>query len=353
MKNLRLLFCILAFLFAFSNTSVGQQNNQKQFSGKIKTETAEGSPIEMQLTFADGNKINGNYYYKSNGADIILNGTITGTRLQMEEFANKGVKTGEFMMTYDTIQHKMYGKWKNASGSKAFDVVLEDEEWTSYKIKEIKKDKSFNYGRFDFVGSFYYPIILWSKDTITQKVFNRLILDNIGSFMDSSYFQLLDTAEAGFSGLSQDHTASINLKNDYFISIGVWYSDYLGGLGANNEQQYILFDLKKQKEILLEDIFRHDIDFIDSLQQRIVRKITERGEWEYWNEDYVSKFDPGEPRFVHQYYLDKDGFWFYFPRPGAITNILGIGDVFIPYSELTDIINDQSEVSLWLNTRKH
>ncbi|HEY6160370.1 MAG TPA: hypothetical protein VI112_04080 [Bacteroidia bacterium] len=305
---------------------------KKQFEGYFMANGKE-VPFVVKL-WINGDSLSGNYYYSGIGKDISLNGRLKGNNITITETYDS-VVTGVFTGFYYRGADSIAGTWTGKKGRKKLHFHLERREWVDYRI--IYRNK----GRTEGDWGWNWIEMLGNPDTVAQRKFNALDENTAvapGAIWGPGFDR--DSTQYSFAKLT-----TVDLAAPGFISFEVFHSDYLGGMGANNDIEHYLFDFESQGFLTLNELLREDTSSEEILGKWIETEIKRRGDWDNWQADYVSNSDgfPG-----NDFYFANDGVYFFFPRPGAVTNILGIEDVRIPYDKMVLILAKNTEEYKWV-----
>jgi hypothetical protein len=330
-------YLLIVLFYLFNGSPAFCQPDQRQFEGYFVV-NRKIVPLVMKLHF-NSDTLSGLYYYSEIGKDISLNGRSKGNVITLNEMYD-AVPTGTFKGVYYRKADSISGMWMRKKDRKQFHFHLERTEWVDYKII------SRNTGKKDGDWGWEWIEMRDNPDTLVQNRFNSL--------EENSSEAPGEEWGPGYDGDSTLYTfakmTSTSLAAPGFISFEVFHSDYLGGMGGNNSIAHYHFNFAKQDFLRLGDLLRKDTAADAVLDDWIEKEIRRRGDWENWSEDYLSKYGPEESP-DGDFYFASDGVYFFFPRPGAITNILGIEDVRIPYEKMITIMDPGTDEYRWMKRK--
>lgn len=347
----------------------------KRFEGKIN----DTLNIQMNLTRIDS-VLDGNYFYANIGEPIYFqyysymrdNGT-----LHIEEEGGfddeyntiiTGIFDGKF-----TSADEIQGKWISPDSSEIFNFMLKEKYppgSSKFDIKELHK----NYGESDFsdyaVSSVLsYPVMTDFADADVQRKINSFIFNfyvkgsmqgdggyaDMNDRMESFIDDYLNEIEAD-SEIDKDYKpiyennefTSITFNSDNILSLEISENLYTGGAHGNSSFSLFSFNLENGEQIKLDDIFKGDY-------KTVLNKVGEKIFREHYQADpSQSLYDQGFFGFENGFALNenfdlyKGGIKFQFNPYEAGAYVLGAPEVFIPWSEIRDIVRTDGPVERML-----
>jgi hypothetical protein len=341
----------------------------KRFEGKI----GDSLNIQMNLTRMDS-VLDGNYYDNDISEPICFqyysyirdDGTIhieeEGGYDEQYNTIITGIFDGKF-----TSQGEITGTWLSPDSSESYDFVLNENYPAGsgkFEIKQMHKD----YGKSDYSdyaasSELSYPVMIDFPDQTVQQKINSFITDFYvnGSMQgDNGYADINDRMESFIDDYRNDIEADSELFKDYkpiyednqFTSIAynsdsiisLEISEYIftGGAHGNSSFALFSFNLVNGEQITLDDIFKGNYKpELNKVGERIFRE-------HYQADSSQSLYDQGFFGFENGFALNenfdlyKGGIKFQFNPYEAGAYVLGAPEVFIPWSEIRDIIRDDS-----------
>jgi hypothetical protein len=348
----------------------------KRLEGKINGNLN----IQMNLTRMDS-VLDGNYFYESKGEPIYFqyySHIKEGEKVHIEE-------EGGYDEEYNTIitgifdgsfvsQNEIKGTWLKPDSSEYFNFYLEE----NYPVGSAKfnlKNINRNYGESDFSDyavsiDLTYPVMTGYPDEEVQQKINTYIMDFYlnGSMEGDSIFSDIDDRADSFiedykqeveedSGLYNDYKpvyennefTSISFNSDNILSLEIIEYIFTGGAHGNSSFALSSFNLETGEQIKLDDIFSGDYKSeLDGVGEKIFRE-------HYQADSTQSLYDQGFFGFENGFTLNdnfdlyKNGIKFQFNPYEAGAYVLGAPEVFIPYSEIRNIIRNDSVLGRMLN----
>ena len=238
-------------------------------SGLAQTKVYRGSignsHIQMRLNF-NGSDVSGTYAYDSVGQDLKLTGRLNNGALELTEMSGKQ-KTGKFVCKKplgDPIDSEC--TWSKIDGTRESMVTLEEQNFAFSDGIQVAPKMIVN--RRTGVTVSYPQITSSSSLPAGAQAFNRRIValaqKRIGEFepvdgkgvFDTNYNVLLGTNEV----------------------ISVEMSEYYDGGGAhpNNSFWSLTYDLKGNKELKFDDLFKPNSDYNSAIAKFVVADIDKR-----------------------------------------------------------------------------
>lgn len=347
----------------------------KRLEGNIN----DKQKIQMNMTGMDS-VLDGNYFYDNIGEPIYFqyySSIKTDGSLHIEE-------EGGYDEDYNTIITGIFdgkfisgnvikGKWINSDSTRIYDFTLkENYPPGSAKFDIIHAGKS--YGESENAGSavsidLSYPVMMNYNDPNVQKKINDYIMNfyldssmernryaDINDRIDSFIVSYINEIEADSQFYpdykpvyEDDEFTSIAFNSDYIISLEFIESLYTGGAHGNSYYSLASFDLATGDKIKLDDIFYGDYK----------KRLNEIGEMIFRQQNMAdstkSLFDQGYFGFENGFRLNdnfdlyKGGIKFQFNPYEAGAYVLGAPEVFIPYSQIRDLIRNDSPLGKMLS----
>lgn len=325
--------------------------------------------------------LDGSYFYENNGEPIYFqyysyirdDGSIHIEEEGGFDEEYNTIITGIFDGKF-TSDNEMVGKWLNPDSSKIFDFELNENYppgSSRFDIKHFSED----YGESDYSDyavsiDLSYPVMTdYPDETVMQKI-NSYIMhfylsgsmqgDNgytdINDRMDSFIEDYKNEIEAD-SELFRDYKpvyennefTSIAFNSDYILSLEITEYIFTGGAHGNSSFSLSSFNLETGEPIMLGDIFQGDYkEILNRAGEKIFRE-------HYQADSTQSLYDQGFFGFEKGFALNdnfdlyKGGIKFQFNPYEAGAYVLGAPEVFIPYSEIREIIRDDSPLGKMLN----
>jgi hypothetical protein len=225
------------------------------------------SHIQMRLNF-NGSEVTGTYAYDSVGQDLSLTGRLNNGALELTETSGKQ-KTGKFVCKKpleDPIDSEC--TWSKIDGTRETIVTLEEQSFAFTDGIQVTP-KVINNRRTGVTVS--YPQIVGSGPlSAGAQAFNRRIValaqkriaefepvDGKGSF-DTNYDVLFGTNEV----------ISVEMAEYY----------YAGGAHPDGSFWSLTYDLKSNKELKFEDLFKPNSDYKSVIAKYVIADIDKRAD---------------------------------------------------------------------------
>jgi hypothetical protein len=232
---------------------------------KVYRGSIGNSHIQMRLNF-NGSEVTGTYAYDSVGQDLNLTGRLNNGALELTEMSGKQ-KTGKFVCKKplgDPIDSEC--TWSKIDGTRESMVTL-DEQNLAFADGVQVSPKMINNRRTGITVS--YPQITGSGPlSAGAQAFNRRIValaqKKIGEFEPVDSKGVFDT------------NYNVLLGTNEIISVEM--SEYYDGGGAhpNNSFWSLTYDLKGNKELKFEDLFKPNSDYNSAIAKYVVADIDKR-----------------------------------------------------------------------------
>ncbi len=347
----------------------------KRFEGRIN----DSLNIQMNLTRMDST-LDGNYFYNNIGEPIYFqyysymrdDGSIHIEEEGGYDEEYNTIITGIFDGKF-TSPGEIEGSWVNSDSSEIYKFMLKENYppgSANFDIKELHE----NYGESDFAdfaasSELSYPVMTDFPDETVQQKINSFILDFYvnGSMQgDNGYTDINDRMESFIADYRTEIEAdsenfrdykpvyennqftSIAFNSDNVLSLEISEYIYTGGAHGNSSFSLFSFNLENGEKISLGDIFKGDYKSkLNEVGEKIFRE-------HYQADPSQSLYDQGffgfEKGFAlnNNFDLYKGGIKFQFNPYEAGAYVLGAPEVFIPWSEIRDIIRDDSPLEKML-----
>lgn len=377
MKIITIIILISAAGLIFpQDTSTVSSYFYKRLEGTINSKLN----IQMNLTRMDS-VLDGNYFYENIGEPIYFqyySYMRAGSSIHIEEEVGydeefNTIITGFFDGKF-TSGDEIKGKWTNPDSSEIYDFHLRE----NYPAGSAKFDilhLSERYGESDYAASavsvdLSYPVMKDNSDPAVQQKINSYIMNYYLKFSmqgDNGYTDIDARIDSFIESYRNDIEADSQFYSDYkpvyenneFTSIAfnsdnilsLEISEYLFTGGAHGNSYFSLssFNLATGEKINLDDIFYGDYkNRLNKTGEKIFRE-------QYQADSTQSLYDQGFFGFENGFALNdnfdlyKGGIKFQFNPYEAGAYVLGAPEVFIPYSQIRDIIRDDSPPGKMLN----
>ncbi len=373
---------IVCLFFLVTGISVAQEtvNIPDYFYKRLEGNINGNLTIQMNLTRMDS-VLDGNYFYESRGDPIYFQDYSymkEGRKVHIEEEAGfdeeyNTVITGIFDGSFIS-QNEIKGIWLKPDSSENFNFYLVEKYpvgSAKFNLKNINRD----YGESDFSDyaasiNLTYPVMIGYPNEEAQQKINNFIMDFYlnGSMEGDSIFSDLDDRADSFiedykqeveedSGFYTDYKpvyennefTNIAFNSDNILSLEIIEYLFTGGAHGNSSFSLSSFSLETGKQIKLDDIFSGDYrNELDEIGEKIFRE-------HYQADSTQSLYDQGFFGFENGFALNdnfdlyKNGIKFQFNPYEAGAYVLGAPEVFIPYSEIRNIIRDDSVLGKMLS----
>jgi hypothetical protein len=378
MKQLIVLF----ILFSCTENIMAQDNSMipsyfyKRLEGKINNKL----DIEMNLTRLDS-VLDGNYFYENIGEPIYFH-----YYSYMGDDGNIHIEEeGGYDEEYNTIITGIFegkfisgdeldGKWMNQDSSETYDFYLKENYpagSAKFDIKHLNK----NYGVSDYANyavsiELVCPVMIDYPDQAVRNKINSYLMnfylngsmqggngystltDRIDSFIED-YRQEIEADSEVFKDYKpiyeNNEFTSIAFNSDSILSLEI--SEYLftGGAHGNSSFTLVSFNLATGDQIKLDDIFYGNYhNRLNKAGEKIFRE-------QFRADSARSLYDQGYFGFENGFALNdnfdiyKGGIKFQFNPYEAGAYAIGAPEIFIPWSEIRDIIRDDSPLAKMLN----
>jgi Protein of unknown function (DUF3298) len=239
---------------------------QKTYRGSIG-----GSHVEMRLNF-EGNKVSGSYSYDRIGEEIKLSGQITAEGgLELTEFDARRKPSGKIACKRkldDPIDPECY--WSRVDGSHQAFVALEAQQTGPMNGLRLMP-KTINDRATGVVVS--YPQLASDQPLpAAAEGFNK----DMSAWIKKAIKDFDPQPARDRTTLEMNY--NVLLASNDLVSIEITeYADN-GGAHPNTGHWAMSYDLNKNKELILEDIFKPDSDYQTALAKFVVADIQKRAD---------------------------------------------------------------------------
>lgn len=378
MKNLLTVLLLLSLteIILPQESSVVPSYFYKRLEGKIGDDTN----IQMNLTRMDS-VLDGNYFYENIGDPIYFqyysymrdDGSIHIEEEGGSDDNYNTIITGFFDGEF-TADNEIQGKWMSQDSADIYDFYLKESYppgSAKFDIKQLSK----SYGESDYADyavsiEINYPVMIDYPDESVQQKINSYIMNfylTQSMYPDSGYSDLNERINSFIDSYKNDIEADSEIFKDYkpiyenseFTSIAfnsdnilsLEISEYIftGGAHGNSSFSLVSFNLETGEQIKLDDIFYGDYESrLNEAGEEIFRE-------EFQADSAQSLYEQGFFGFENGFALNdnfdiyKGGIKFQFNPYEAGAYAIGAPEVFIPWSEIRDIIRDDSPLGIMLN----
>jgi len=131
--------------------------------------------------------------------------------------------------------------------------------------------------------------------------------------------------------------------NDNFVSIRFEISEYTGGPHPSSYSKSFNYDLKKDKAIVLSDIFDSNKDYLSSLSNKAISYLMKaNSDNEYSDEEWIKEGAGPKAENFQTFTFNKDRIVFYFDPYQVATYAAGRQDIILPFSSIKDILKSDA-----------
>ena len=260
MKSKLILVLIAGAFLSFAPSSRAQAGSTKVYRGSIGD-----SHIQMRLDF-NGSEVKGSYAYDHVGQDLNVTGHLNNGALELIEMSGKQ-KTGKFVCKKPLAdQTDSECTWSKIDGTRESMVTLEEQHFAFTDGPQVTP-RMINNRRTGVTVS--YPQITGSGPlSAGAQAFNRRILvlaqKKIGEFAPIDGKGVFDT------------NYNILLGTNELISVEMMEYYDGGGAHPNNSFWSLTYDLKGNKELKFEDLFKPNSDYNAAIARYVVADIDKR-----------------------------------------------------------------------------
>ena len=241
-----------------------QATSDKTYRGRLGDKH-----IEMRLT-VNGGKVTGTYFYDRFKQDIPLEGTYDA-KGQLEVLEGSGKrKTGKFICKKEseTPGVDLDCEWSRPDGTgKAF--VFLNEQGLLFKSDISIKPKVINDRQRKVDVSF--PQLSASAITPAMAELNRLIESRVNK-------AIKEFEPESYSNAYFDMTYNLLFADDEKVSIELSEDSYAGGAHPSERLWTVNYDLKANRELALEDVFKPGDEYKTAIAEFVAKDINRRAE---------------------------------------------------------------------------
>ncbi len=377
--NLALALVLTTFLIACFNSKNPENENKPDDKKSQPQETANSKAnVDAPTKFSkilvgkidkydvvielnrDNEALTGNYFYETNKPQVIefagpdtlsLSGkvakdgsfTLTETETKVASNGEASDKvTGTFTGKIAAEQRdgklsvKLNGDWTKADGSKKFNFFAKEKtlflgEGVKVVDKKIAEDNKKNKYTFDAD----FPQLEGSKDPNFAK-FNKEIEDRIQKEYEQFKKDIADftsdvSSDSSDVGSYCDMSYDVQLANKNLISVRFNTGSYsMGAAHPNGGVITFNYSFKSGRKIELEELFTKGSPYLDKLNAICKKVAGTEGKYGFF-------FDASEPKEdIREWNISEKGLYLHF----GVAHVFGdVGTIFIPYSEIKDVIN--------------
>ncbi|MCL5773886.1 MAG: DUF3298 and DUF4163 domain-containing protein [Firmicutes bacterium] len=130
--------------------------------------------------------------------------------------------------------------------------------------------------------------------------------------------------------------------NKYLISIVLAGSIYTGGAHPNSLHYILAFDLKKGKEVKLENLFKHGMNYLEVISRYCTDQLLKRN---FGDKNWTKEGASAKKENYKYFYITSSGLGIIFWRGQVASMADGVQEVFIPYNQINDIIDSNGPLS--------
>ena len=241
-----------------------QATSDKTYRGRLGDKH-----IEMRLTVNAG-KVTGTYFYDRFKQEISLEGTYDAKgQLELLEGSGKR-KTGKFICKKEseTPGVDLDCEWSRPDGTgKAF--VFLNEQGVLFKSDISIKPKVINDRQRKVDVS--YPQLTASVTTPAMAELNRLIESRVNK-------AIKEFEPESYSNAYFDTTYNVLFADDEKVSLEFNEDSYAGGAHPSESLWTVNYDLKANRELTLEDVFKPGDDYKTAIAEFVAKDINRRAE---------------------------------------------------------------------------
>ncbi len=304
-----------------------------RFEGYIQLSQKNQLPITIKLN-VQGSQMKGLYYHTKDGSIFNIEGTILPNKsYELRETNEKQSVTGYFVGVWDAEKDVLEGKWLSSDRKNTHKTAWKKVPLIQYDIIIKVEDKKQSIDTWHRGEKSYSTAIMQAHpDPTVQANFNKL--------MESLKVEMTITEEEIRTNTYINNEVSIICATDDFISYRMTRRSGADGQGNKELNSFHTFDLKKGKEIHLQDIFVENTNIQKWLDPQIEKWQIETG---------VEDGHKGNWHLV----LMESSLQLLFTDNGSLINFdeLQYLPITIPYSEVKDITNAGGTLGRWLKIK--
>jgi len=370
---------VISLIISFNSSTFQPQtrvnDGYKHYSGTLDT--------NMLITFdllSQNGTITGYYYYGfpvpgdegffQYGKTMAVVGNIEGERFEIREkinpqsrfigiFHDNGNMTGKWMrqtyqqeVKFELEENYNHGSIKLKSMHHYDYHYVEQNNITNKNMPKAEIDISFlvpenkNNQVADTIN--FYISQFASDTTIPFTTYDKLMKE-----MANSFFNSYQTTTEGIPNIEllssfnwqKKYTSEVLYNDNYLLSLRLEKYAYTGGAHGVGIQNNLVFDLKKNQRILLNDLFYEGFEpRLNALIDKKLRKLNDLN-----SDENLQKagFLIEEIGFTNNFFLNNDGIVFYYNVYEIAPYASGPLEIAVPYYELRGILKDQGPIS-WI-----
>lgn len=363
---------LLLFLISFyaNSQNIDENGFIRHYVGTIN----KNSKISMNLYsfYSKENQKNitaGNYFYENNGEIVKFYGeTDRKGNITLTESDERGIEIAR--ITGKINGTKFIGNWQSIDGIKKYELNLSEDytnsvEFKSYNVYRqyfYKNDKEYYPYELEY---FYCNPIKYSNNSVIEKIqrdlTNKLFnddSDNIEKTLKDYFNEKIKTynndaaeLEEGQEDIDKTSTFYAWSMNSFTIPyfndrqiLSIQYSSYefSGGAHGDSIVNFYVYDLKTGDKITKDQIFKKNTQ--RQLRDILLKKLdlyclNVKGES---SDLIILDRDSVQPN--DNFYLTNKGIGFYYNVYDLSVFAVGEFDIFIPYTEIKDIIKEGSPI---------
>jgi hypothetical protein len=340
---------------------------------KTLTGTIDGRlPIRMALERKE-NELSGGYYYEKPGAanlamktlelkgriDDAGNATMTETSENLETGGT--VTTGEFKGRLDAVSSngdarlRFSGTWKNARDNRQLSFALTEERFDLGGLRFDEKKQTSANKRLHLEIETSLPQIAGDDAARVSKfnaAVNALVAQQTGAFARSAGEMAREDAAArkaaGEAPPSQQNSMDVSYEvvaaDREFVSILFYFYEYTGGAHPNTTSKSFNYDLARNSQINLADLFRPGSNYLKVISDYCVRELKKLSTVT----DPASGAGPKLENF-HSWNITPAGLKITFDRYQVGAYAVGEHEVVVPYSVLKPVIKPDGLLSKFVH----
>lgn len=327
-QDLLRMFVVSVTLCTFVGFAQSQTSITKSYRGAIGDKH-----IEMKLEVA-GSKVTGTYFYDQFKQEIKLEGSINPQGVLTLAEGTEKRPTGKFVCKPDpeAIELDVDCEWTRPNGTGTAMVSLYEQSVTLSSPLKIVPTLINNRKASVYVS---YPQLTSTSLTPGMTGFNKLVETRVQAAIKE--FGENDPKESDF-----DTNYVVLFASDSIVSVEMRESAYAGGAHPSSRLWTVNYNLKTNKELTLEDVFKPGDEYKQTIAEFSVKDINRRAEKLNQDEARRNKKQP-EPRKdlfssaedlaeMDTWALTSKGVAVYFDFPHVIAIFT---KTVVPYSELT------------------
>jgi len=370
-----LLFVFLPFL---TISGIARDYSSKEFYKHFNGRLDTAIHISMDM-FSQNGKITGFYYYyfpdPGNparyyfGKTIPLEGSLTGSAFILNEFSREG-SSFQGIFESDSV---ITGTWQRKANDRAIPFRLKEDytggstPFLCYSLSDqkyiMKEDRIMrNSPKAKINLLLFYPDLAQGnpvKETIENAIMKfvyndevqfsspNLMLESIAADFFNSYFTATDGVEAPESRALFHWEKNIMMNICYneknIISLKIEKTAYTGGSHSITMTEYIVCDLIQRKRLTLDDIFAGNYkDRLDKILNEKIRTMNGIRPVENLSQ---TGFFMDQIECTENFYINKDGIYFYYNLYHIASYNAGTTEIFIPFTEVHTMFKENISFS--------